>query len=145
MNDSPHTPTTTKKTHRLRGVLEEKTQDKVVVSIPETNYRLHLATLNEVATEIGNRIVGTIRLKAAKRFDVVKSGGRYIEPLYGQPRRIQGDIVDVDTANNTITVNAAAPIVVTVNEVQKATDFEVGQFVAGDVMSNATFSPAPTP
>jgi hypothetical protein len=131
---------TTTTPHRVRGVLEEKSSERVVVSLPGTDYRLHLRTLNEVPTQTGDRIIGSIRLGAAKRFDVVKTGGRYIEPLYGEPRRIQGDIVDIDTAANTITVNAVTPIVVTVAAPQKASDFQVGQFVAGDVRSDATFS-----
>ena len=128
------------KPHRVRAILESKTDDTVVLALPQTDYRLHLKTLSAIPSDPGDRVVGTIRIKAAKRFDVVKTGGRYIEPLMGQPRRIQGDIVAIDTANNTMTVNCVTPVVVSIASVQKASDFEVGRFVAGDVKSDAMFS-----
>ena len=52
----------------------------------------------------------------------------------------KGDIVAIDTANNTMTVNCVTPVVVSIASVQKASDFEVGRFVAGDVKSDAMFS-----
>ncbi len=128
--------------HRTRAVLAQKTSDSVVITLNQTEYQLHLSTLNEVGTNPGDRIVGTIRMHAAKRFDIVNTGGGYIEPLYGQPRRIQGHILETDPTNNTITVHAATPIVLTLAPGQKASDFSVGQFVAGGVKSGSSFSPA---
>lgn len=134
--------TTDTTARRARGILLDKTPDSVVFATRDSNYQLRLETLNQVSTEVGDRIVGTIRARASKRFDVVNTGGRFIDPLYGRPRRLQGDIIDVDASNNTITVNAFVPVVVTVHESQKASDFAVGQFVSGDVKGGATFSVA---
>jgi hypothetical protein len=134
------TPQTKPNPARARGVLLEKTPETIVFNKPGTDYRLHLTTLSPINAEPGDRVVGTIRIKAAKRFDVVRTGGRYIEPLYGQPRHIQGDVVAIDASNNTITVNAVMPFVVTLAPTQQASDFEVGQFVGGNVRSDAAFS-----
>lgn len=124
-----------------RVVIEEKGPDTVAVSIPQTHYVLRFTTLTEVAAEVGSRCKGTIRAKATKRVDECTSGGRWIEPLVGQPRNIQGEVLESDASSNTITVNAVVPMVVTLHAGQKAADFPVGTYVTASVRSDATFAP----
>ena len=65
--------------------------------------------------------------------------------MIGRPRRVQGRIVETDTARNTITVDAAAPFVCRLTDHrQRASDFEPGQFVSFDVLSGSTFEQAST-
>jgi hypothetical protein len=80
---------------------------------------------------------------------VVKTGGRLVEPVYGRPRRIHGTVMEVDAAENTLTVNAGGgaavdsgnlPVVVKlVDPRNKAAEYPVGALVAFDVLEGATF------
>ncbi|MEX0774476.1 MAG: hypothetical protein WD042_02055 [Phycisphaeraceae bacterium] len=123
------------------GVLAEKLDDMLVLSLLGTDYRLHLAIDAATAAElgkVGDRLEGFIHARA-KRIDVVRTGGRYIEPLYGRPRRVQGRITTVDSAANTLTVLAACPLVVTTTVDPQAGRFVQGQLVSFDIERGARF------
>lgn len=129
-----------------RGVLVEviaATATKpafVKVSFPNTNYEMHLLPAGPITAQPGKRILGTIRAKA-RRIDVTETGGRFVEPVYGRPRRVQGTVVAIDTANNAVVVDASIPIHCTPTDPrQNATDFQPGQFVGFDVLEGATFT-----
>jgi hypothetical protein len=114
----------------------------ITITIPNTSYDLHLLPAGPVKAEVGKRIVGTIHAKA-RRIDDVKTGGRYVEPVLGRPRRVQGSIVAVEPSRNEIVVNAGVPIhAAPTDPRQKAADFTVGQFVSFDVLDGATFTEA---
>lgn len=142
-----HPAPTTKIDPKLaRGVLEEVHAETatrpafIVVSVPNTSYRLHLLPVGEVRAEVGKRVVGVIRAEA-KRIDVVTTGGRYVEPVLGRPRRVQGVVVAV--AGGAVVVNAGVPIHCTLtDDRQKASDFSAGQFVSFDVLRGAGFEEA---
>jgi hypothetical protein len=59
------------------------------------NYELHLIPDGPVTAQLGKRLVGEIRSQA-RRIDESQTGGRFVEPLSGRPRRIQGSIIAVD-------------------------------------------------
>ena len=124
-----------------RGVLAAASDDRIVFLIPGTDYQLHLAVYKAPSTTIGKRIAGTIQAQA-RRIDVVHTGGRYVEPVYGRPRRVQGEIVAVDPGSQTVTVHAGVPIVCKTEGAQRAENFQVGDFVSFDVRSGASFTPA---
>lgn len=132
---------TTLATHAT-GVLVEKGDGRIVLSLPHTDYRLHLAADAAAgalaAAELNGRIAGRI-VAAAQRVDVVTTGGRYIEPLYGRPRRIQGTIVATDTKTNTITINCTVPVECRLMPGQRAADFQPGQFVTCALERGARF------
>ena len=87
---------------------------------------------------LGKRLICTIRAKA-RRIDVVQTGGRYVEPVYGRPRRVQGAVLAIDEGANTITIGAGVPIVVKPTDArQKAADFALGDFVTFGVLPGAT-------
>lgn len=115
----------------------------LVVHFFNSDYKCHLepagGTLpTGVEGKVGRTVTGTIRA-SAKRVDRVSSGGKLIDPVFGRPRRVQGRIVAMDAAKNTITVSAGAPFVCTVTAPgQKAGDFEAGDFVSFDVLRGAT-------
>lgn len=128
-----------------RGILLEHrpatatTPELVVLGFHNTNYRVHLRPIGPIEAEIGKRILGTIRAEA-KRVDVCETGGRYVEPVYGRPRRVQGTVAETDAAANTITVNAGLPLLCRLADARnQATQFEPGDVVTFDVMPGATF------
>ncbi|MCB9845483.1 MAG: hypothetical protein H6811_05820 [Phycisphaeraceae bacterium] len=112
----------------------------VVLEFPNTSYRMHLKPTGTAPGPLGKRIIGTIRAQA-RRIDRVGSGGRYVEPVYGPPRRVQGAIIAI--SDDALVVNAGVPIHCTpIERGQKVEDFEIGQFVSFDVLPGATFSPS---
>jgi len=130
--------TTTASGPIVEGRLAEQIDGKIVLTVPETSYRLHLVVEQALQAQVGERITGVIRCKA-KRVDVVPSGGRFIEPVYGRPRRIQGVVSGGDVQANTLLVKAGAPVTVTLMPSQKAGDFKIGQMVCFDVERGASF------
>lgn len=109
----------------------------VTITFPNTNYQLHLRPVGDVHAEEGKRIIGTIHAQA-RRIDLVGTGGRYVEPVYGRPRRVQGLIVAIEA--NAVVVNAGVPIHCTPTAPgQKSSDFALGDFVSFDVLDGASF------
>ena len=140
-------PTTKIAPYLTRGVLASDhpaTATKpatVVIEVPNTSYQLHLIPAAPVTTPVGKRTIGVIRAEA-RRVDVVKSGGRYVEPVAGRPRRVQGAVIAKDASANSITVSAGVPIVLKLTDArQRAEQFAEGDFVSCDVMDGATYTP----
>ena len=135
MNDTTASP----KTHQVTGVVREKHDDRIVLSIPETSYQLHLNVYKPVETPVGKKITGVIRAQVT-RLDKSGTGGKYIEPVYGRPRRIQGTIKSIDPAERTVTINATVPIVCKTDVNQNPSQFNVGDFVTCGVLPGASFT-----
>ncbi len=107
-----------------------------------TSYEMHLIPMGPITAEPGKRIIGTIRAKA-RRIDVTDSGGRFVEPVYGRPRRVQGPVIAIDAGANAVVVDATVTIHCSPTDPrQKATDFQPGQFVGFDVLDGSTFTQA---
>jgi hypothetical protein len=115
---------------------------RLKMSFIGTSYELHLIPKGPIQAKVGKRLVGIIRA-LARRIDIVQTGGRYIEPVMGRPRRIQGSIVAIGPSTNSIVVDASVPIHCECTDPQRpATSFQVGQFVSFDVIDGATFTQA---
>lgn len=140
---SPTTRIDPKLARGVLGAVVPETATKaayVVLTVPNTSYQLHLRPAGEIKTPVGKRVIGTIHARA-RRMDVVQTGGRFVEPVAGRPRRVQGAVVATDDAAGTVTVNAGVPIVCTLtDERQKPSQFEAGQVVGFDVLEGATFT-----
>lgn len=109
------------------------------VSFPNSSYELHLVPVSPISTAPGKRIIGTIHAKA-RRIDTVGSGGRYVEPVAGRPRRVQGVVISIDSGQ--VIVDAGVPIHCTPTDPRQAAEqFQAGQFVSFDVLDGATFTP----
>ncbi|MFM9994181.1 MAG: hypothetical protein ACKVU4_00100 [Phycisphaerales bacterium] len=128
-----------------RGVLAEvvaPTATKpgyIRMTFLNTNYELHLLATGPIHTPVGKRLIGTIHAKA-KRIDTVDTGGRYVEPVYGRPRRVQGTVVAVEGGE--VVVDAGMPIHCTPTDArQQASGFAPGDFVSFDVLDGAEFRP----
>lgn len=141
-------PTTVIDPSIARGVLEAVQPESpghpgfITISFPNTSYQMHLRPTAAIRAEIGKRILGVIRV-TARRVDVVDTGGKYVEPVYGRPRRVQGRVLSIDNSARTIVVDASAPIHLALNDArQQASDFTQGDLVSCDVLDGATFTPA---
>lgn len=116
--------------------------ERIVLGFANTDYQMHLLPDGTITGEVGKRIIGTIHARA-RRVDVCHTGGRYAEPVYGRPRRVQGAILSIDEPGNTIVVGAGMPIHCELTDKrQKAGEFNVGDVVTFDVLDGATFRQA---
>ena len=128
-----------------RGVLVEASDGSIVLSLPGTEYQLHLVVDSPVQAQQNKPITGRIEARA-KRVDIVHTGGRFIEPVYGRPRRIQGRVIATDPTANTITVHCATPFVCYLTAQQNPGDFPVGSLVSFDIEKEARLEPSiPSP
>jgi hypothetical protein len=90
--------------------------------VPNTSYELH---------------VGVIRVKA-RRIDAVGTGGQFVEPVFGRPRRVQGTVIRAESG--AVVVDAGVPIHVTPTDERQSPDqFQPGTLVSMDVLDGATF------
>lgn len=123
-----------------RGVLEGVEPAHIVVSFANTSYQMHLIPTRPVKGEIGKRITGVIRVDA-RRVDVVDTGGKYVEPVFGRPRRVQGRVLATSDSPRTIVVDAGMPVhLCPLDERQRPTDFLPGALVSCDVLDGARFT-----
>lgn len=132
-------PTTTPTTI-TRAVLAEKGAGYVVLTIPGTDYKLRLETSGTIGNPVGKRVLGVIRAQA-RRIDAVHTGGRYFEPLYGRPRRVQGTVESTDANADTVSVRVHESVVFVckTDERQRASAFMPGELVSMDVEPGARF------
>ena len=119
------------------GTLLEVGDGRIVLGVPETSYKLHLMVDEAVSAAVGSRVFGRIYARA-KRVDVVRSGGRYIEPVIGRPRRVQGRTVAAD-AKGRLIVSCGVPFICELTANQSVNDFGAGQLVSFDVERGASF------
>ena len=123
---------------RTSLTLIEQGDGYAVFSITETDYQLKLKSYKPFDAPAGKRIRGTIHADA-RRLDTCDTGGRFIEPVYGSPFRMQGDIIAIDKAAQTVTINCCVPVVLRIGKGQRAADFEVGDFITTGIMPGASF------
>ncbi|MCC6285119.1 MAG: hypothetical protein IT439_07435 [Phycisphaerales bacterium] len=130
-------PTTRIDPTLARGVVADASPDRVTIEFPNTSYRLDFSLTGPLRAAPGKRIIGIIRLDA-RRIDTVDTGGRFVEPVYGPVRRVQGTVLAI--VADRVVVNAGMPIHCRPTDPrQKASDFSPGDFVGFDAMPGASF------
>lgn len=132
---SPTTPPT------ISGTVDEVHTDWIQVRLPSTDYRLRLVPGQGLACTVGEKVTGVIRAQAL-RMDVIPAGGRYIEPVQGRPRRVQGRVIGGNVSLNEIYIKAGPGMVVTPMAPQRASDFSIGEMVSFDVRDGAALHTA---
>lgn len=134
---------TVKKDDRVvEGRLASVGDGFIELALVGTDYRLKLAVTRPVNARVGDKIRGVIRAQA-RRIDIVPAGGRYVEPVTGRPRRVQGRVVAIDEKGGALIVAAGPPIALRLNAGQRVEAFEAGQLVSTDVEPGAAFTPEP--
>ncbi|MFG0244261.1 MAG: hypothetical protein ACF8R9_15880 [Phycisphaerales bacterium JB054] len=114
----------------------------VRLGFPNTSYKLDLIPEGDVVGTPGKRIEGTVHAQAA-RIDSIGGGGRFVEPVFGTPRRVQGRVIAVNAETNEVIVSAGVPFHLHPTDPrQKATDFAEGQMITCGVKGGAVFRQA---
>ena len=117
----------------------------VVLTVPNTEYRLELRPVGDDLApfegRVGTTVVGIVRAEA-RRLDLCGAGGRYVEPVFGRPRRVQGMVREVRAPENTVVVSAALGLALNLTPTapgQNAGQFKEGDFLTCGVLDGATF------
>lgn len=138
-------PTTKIRPGLFRGVLESfspgsgREPGHVQISAPNTNYRLTLGLVGELKASVGARVVGIVRARV-QRVDVCHTGGAFIEPVYGRPRRLQGRVLGAGRNERTLVIDGPVPMHCELMDArQRAGDFPAGVMVTCGVQDGATF------
>lgn len=134
-------PMPTDATAVARLYLKEKTDQRVIVNIPGTQYELYLEPTAEVVPNRRGRVKGVIRCPVWK-MDRVSAGGAFIEPVIGRPRRLQGQVIATIPETNSVVVELAEqPVVGDLPERYSVAEIAIGDRVGLDVYAGATFEP----
>ena len=120
------------------GTLLEIKDGFIVLGVHGTDYRVQLVVSAPIQKAVGDHVSGTIHA-TAKRVDAIPTGGRFIDPVYGRPRRLQGRVFSLDPVKNVISIYAGLPFHCTMMAEQKTSQFELGQMVAFDIERGARF------
>lgn len=126
-----------------KGRIKSATDEGVVFLPAGTNYELHLATQNPYKGPIDRPIEGIIRVMGRKIW-TVPTGGNFVQPIFGEPRIIQGRVKWLD--ERLLVVQAATMFVVEVPANSQAIDLANGGIEAGSLVNvtalpGATFEP----
>jgi len=106
-------------------------------AVPNSSYELHFRAVGAITAQPGKRLVGIVRAQAL-RIDQTDTGGQFIEPVMGRPRRVQGTVIGVKSG--AVIVDAGIPIHCTPTDPRQTADkFTPGQFIGFDVMDGASF------
>lgn len=120
-----------------KGRIKSATEDGVVFQPAGTNYELHLSTENPYKGPIDRPVEGIIRVLGRKIW-TVPTGGNFVQPIFGEPRIIQGRVKWLD--ERLLLVQAATTFVVEVPANSQAIDLASGGIEAGS-MVNVTALP----
>lgn len=119
----------------------------VVLTVPNTDYRIELRPVGADGGEdltafegrVGRAVIGRIRA-GAKRIDRVGAGGRFVEPCFGRPRRVQGMVRAIE--GGAVVVSAGQGLVLHLSATapgQGAGMFAPDDFVTCGVLDGASF------
>lgn len=129
---------------------EDPTSERVVLGLHGTDYLLELTPsipsdrFPEPRSRRNKRIRGVVHGRALKLHHA-QAGGRFIEPVHGQPRIVQGTVYQVDEPNDRLLMDVVVPMWITVDS--EITGQVAGDFAPGDLLnfyleSGTTFTPA---
>ncbi|MBB6429932.1 hypothetical protein [Algisphaera agarilytica] len=134
-------PATASAVPTVSGKLLEHREGEIEIGLPGTDYRMKLVVEIEPPVAVGKKITGTIHA-TARRVDVIPAGGKFVEPVFGRPRRVQGRIVGGHGPSRTLYVQAGPTLICTLSDERQSTEqFSIGQIASFDVEAGAVFKP----
>jgi hypothetical protein len=115
-----------------RGKVIEVKDGAVVFTPSGTNYRMHLAVGGPFTGPVNKPVSGVVRVTARKVY-TVPTGGNFISPIFGQPRILQGRVLQVD--DKSMVIHAGLAVVVDLPSAESAIDLDVGQIGVGSLVN----------
>lgn len=123
-----------------RGKVIRVDGNKVVFAPAGTTYELLLVTATPFDGPVNTLIEGRIRIDARKLYTVA-SGGNFVDPIFGQPRIVQGRVKQV--SDKSMVLHAGCDIVVNFPKEEHAIDLHTGG-VRVNGLANVTVLPGST-
>ena len=125
-----------------RGRVAWVRDGRIGLRLPNSDYELHLELEGDPAAlpAEGKRVRGVISGQALKLHRAT-AGGRFIEPVLGHPRIVQGSVLAVDRSGNRILADVVVPMWVHLAEGQSAGEFTTGDLVNFYFASGVRFTP----
>lgn len=111
-----------------------------MLAVPGTDYVLHLAVDRPLDIPPGRRVRGTLHAEAL-RMHSSGSGGKFIEPIWGMPRIVQGSVLATDEANGRLLMDMVVPIWITPLKSDHPGAWKPGAMLNFYVKSGARFEP----
>lgn len=121
-------------------MIREVDADHVVLAPPGNSYEIRLVPTMPVGASVGQRVSGRIEASALS-VHRASGGGRFIEPIMGEPRIIAGRVLDIDVEASRIMVDSVVPMTLTISMHEDLEQCEAGVFINCHVQSGATFTP----
>ncbi|MFK7959910.1 MAG: hypothetical protein AB8G96_05225 [Phycisphaerales bacterium] len=132
---------------RVRAIIDSIEGSTITLALAHTDYRLSMqltVDADRINVPVGKRIKGVVEADGM-RFHAASGGGRFIEPVYGEPRIIAGTVLHVAPDAGQVLVDAAMPIWVRpIEETQDWSVFADRVLVTGYLKSGPTFTPDPS-
>jgi len=129
--------TQSERSPQLRGVVGAWSSDRVEVLVPHTDYRLHLRPSDDAGPSRppGTRIRGMVEGEAIRIHPMTDGGGRFIEPVIGEPRIVTGILRDMDPQSGRVIIEAVVPFRLTTLGDQDFSHLSIGGMVTCHVRS----------
>ncbi len=121
-----------------RGIVSLLPDGRISLHPAHTDYHIHLRC--DAALADGKRARGVVEADAL-RIHPAKGGGRFIEPVSGEPRIIAGTVRAVDAAKRRVLIDAVIPMWLTATAVQDFGVIREGGLVNCHIRSGAIFRP----
>lgn len=125
----------------VRATLIAADPGRVAVGVLGTEYQLTLIPTAPITAAVGKRVRGRIEGRAL-RLHIAAAGGRFIEPLVGAPRIVQGTVLAADPEGRRLLVDAAVPMWVTLDGDRSTNGFTIGTLVNFYMESGTRWTPA---
>ena len=125
-------------TRTFRARIEEHDGEHLVLAPSGNAYELTFVTRGTSSAGVGDRISGHVEAEALT-IHAADAGGRFIEPVQGQPRIVAGTIASIDAATSRVLLDSVVPMTLHVRAHSDLAQCVEGGFVNCHVESGAVF------
>ena len=132
-------------TRIFRAKLREREGELLVLAPTDTAYELSLVAAGHVEATAGQRVSGHMEA-VALAIHPATAGGRFIEPIQGQPRIVAGRVIEVDQAAGRVLLESVVPMTLSIQShadmahcIERCSS---GEFVNCHVDSGSRFVPS---
>lgn len=125
-------------TRTFKARLREHDADRLVLAPSGNAYELGFIARGAIDSSIGQRVSGHVEAEALT-VHAAEAGGRFIEPVQGQPRIVAGKIASIDAPNGRVLLDSVIPITLHLRTHSDLAQCVEGGFVNCHVESGALF------
>ena len=125
-------------TRTFKARIREHDGDQLVLAPSGNAYELGFMAQGPIVASVGQRVSGHVEAEALT-VHAAEAGGRFIEPVQGQPRIVAGRIASIDPPNGRVLLDSVIPITLHLRTHDDLAQCVEGGFVNCHVESGALF------